>query len=325
MNENRLLYLSQADVQAVGVTMAEVIESLEVAFGEKGKGLVEMPPKPGIHPGGGDNFIHAMPAYIPALKSAGVKWVSGFPENYKRDMPYITGLLIYNDVETGLPLAVMDCIWITGMRTGAATAVGAKYLARPESSVAGVLGCGVQGRTNIEALNVLFPLQRVMAYDVDTEAAHRYAREIRARLDLEVVVVDTPREAVSGCDLIVTAGPILKVPHATIQAGWMDEGAFASLVDFDSYWHPEAMKEADKFCTDDLAQLRYYESVGYFQGIPPVHADLGELASGQQPGRETPQERTMTANLGLALDDMAVAPLVYQRAVERDIGTWLPL
>ena len=325
MNENRLLYLSQADVQAVGVTMAEVIESLEVAFGEKGKGLVEMPPKPGIHPGGGDNFIHAMPAYIPALKSAGVKWVSGFPENYKRGLPYITGLLIYNDVETGLPLAVMDCIWITGMRTGAATAVGAKYLARPESSVAGVLGCGVQGRTNIEALNVLFPLQRVMAYDVDTEAAHSYAREMRTRLDLEVVVVGTPREAVSGCDLIVTAGPILKVPHATIQAGWMDDGAFASLVDFDSYWHPEAMKEADKFCTDDLAQLRYYESVGYFQGIPPVHADLGELVSGQQPGRQTPQERTMTANLGLALDDMAVAPLVYQRAVERNIGTWLPL
>ena len=325
MNENRLLYLSQADVQAVGVTMAEVIEALETAFREKGEGHVEMPPKPGIHPGGGDNFIHAMPAYIPALKSAGVKWVSGFPENHKRGLPYITGLLIYNDVETGLPLAVMDCIWITGVRTGAATAVGARYLARPESSVAGVLGCGVQGRTNIEALNVLFPLQRVMAYDVDAETAKRYAKEIRATLDLEVVVVDTPREAVSGCDLIVTAGPILKAPHATIQAGWMDEGAFASLVDFDSYWHPGAMKEADKFCTDDRAQMRYYESVGYFQDIPPVHADLGELVSGQLPGRETPQERTMTANLGLALDDMAVAPLVYQRAVERNIGTWLSL
>jgi ornithine cyclodeaminase/alanine dehydrogenase-like protein (mu-crystallin family) len=325
MSDDQLLYLSQADVHAVGVTMAEVIESLETAFREKGEGRVEMPPKPGIHPGGGDNFIHAMPAYIPALKSAGVKWVSGFPENYKRGLPYITGLLIYNDVETGLPLAVMDCIWITGVRTGAATAVAAKYLARPESSVAGVLGCGVQGRTNIEALKVLFPLQRVMAYDVDAETAHRYAGEMRASLDLEVVVVDTPREAVSGCDLIVTAGPILKVPHATIQAGWMDEGAFASLVDFDSYWHPEAMKVVNKFCTDDRAQLHYYESAGYFQDIPPVHADLGELATGQQPGRETPQERTMAANLGLALDDMAVAPLLYRRAVEKEIGTWLPL
>lgn len=325
MNENRLLYLSQADVQAVGVTMAEVIQALEVAFREKGEGRVEMPPKPGIHPGGGDNFIHAMPAYIPALRSAGVKWVSGFPENHKRGLPYITGLLIYNDVETGVPLAVMDCIWITAVRTGAATAVAAKYLARPESSVVGVLGCGVQGRTNVEALNALFALERVMAYDLDAQTARSYAEEMGTRLGLEVVVVDTPREAVSGCDLIVTAGPILKVPHATIQAGWMDEGAFASLVDFDSYWHPEAMKEADKFCTDDRAQLRYYESAGYFQVIPPVHADLGELVTGRQPGRETSQERTMTANLGLALDDMAVAPLLYQKAIESKIGTWLPL
>jgi ornithine cyclodeaminase/alanine dehydrogenase-like protein (mu-crystallin family) len=331
--DNQLLYLSQADVQAVGVTMADVIEALEVAFREKGRGRVEMPPKPGIHPagrdasspGGGDNFIHAMPAYIPALKSAGVKWVSGFPENHKRGLPYITGLLIFNDVETGLSLAVMDCVWITAKRTGAATAVAAKYLARPESSVVGVLGCGVQGRTNVEALNVLFPLRRVLAYDVDAGVARRYADEIGTDFNLEVRVVDTPREAVSGCDLIVTAGPILKKPHATIQKGWMDAGAFASLVDFDSYWHPDALKQAGKFCTDDVAQLRYYQSVGYFQDIPSLHADLGELVTGQKPGRETPQERTIACNLGLALDDMAVAPMIYQRAVEKGIGTWLPL
>ena len=325
MSGNRLLYLSQADVEAVGVTMAQVIEALETAFREKGESRVEMPPKPGIHPGGGDNFIHAMPAYIPALRSAGVKWVSGFPENARRGLPYITGLLILNDVETGVPLAVMDCVWITAMRTGAATAVAARYLARPDSSVVGVLGCGVQGRTNVEALRVLFPLERVMAYDLDAGAARRYAGQVRDGLGLEVVVVDTPREAVSGCDLIVTAGPILKTPHRTIQAGWMDQGAFASLVDFDSYWHPAAMGEVAKFCTDDLAQLRYYERAGYFQDIPPVHADVGELVTGRKPGRETPAERTMAANLGLALDDMAVAPLLYQGAVDRGIGTWLPL
>jgi ornithine cyclodeaminase/alanine dehydrogenase-like protein (mu-crystallin family) len=325
MKERQLLYLSQADVVAVGVTMAEVIEALEVAFREKGEGRVEMPPKPGIHPGEGDNFIHAMPAYIPALRSAGVKWVSGFPENYKRGLPYITGLLIFNDVETGLPLSVMDCVWITGMRTGAATAVAAKYLARPDSSTVGVLGCGLQGRTNVEALNVLFPLERVMAYDLDAKTTQGYAEEMGKRFGLEIVVVDTPREAVAGCDLIVTAGPLKKVPHATIQPGWMDEGAFASLVDFDSYWHPDAMKRVAKFCTDDHAQLHYYQSAGYFQDIPTVHADLGELARGQKPGRETPRERTMTANLGLALDDMAVAPLLYEGAVEKGIGTWLPL
>ena len=325
MQKNQLLYLSQEDVTNVGPTMAEIIEALEVAFREKGEGHTEMPPKPGIHPGGGDNFIHAMPAYIPALKASGVKWVSGFPDNHKLGLPYITGLLILNDPETGLPISVMDCVWITAMRTGAATALSARYLARPESSVVGVLGCGVQGRTNVEALNVLFPLKRVMAYDVNSDAVSQYADDIGSRFNLEVLPVDTPQEAVAGCDIVITAGPILKVPHATIKPGWLDEGAFASLVDFDSYWHADAMQESDKFCTDDTAQLLHYQTVGYFQDIPPLHADLGELVTGQKPGRESDTERTMTANLGLALDDMAVAPLIYQKAVEKRIGTQLPL
>ena len=325
MQSNKLLYLSQDEVTNVELTMREIIEALEVAFMEKGEGRTEMPPKPGIHPGGGDNFIHAMPAYIPALKAAGVKWVSGFPENYNRGLPYITGLLILNDPETGLPVAVMDCVWITAMRTGAATALSARYLARPESSVAGMLGCGVQGRTNVEALNVLFPLKKVMAYDVSSEAVDRYADEIGSRFDLEVIPVATPREAVTGCDIVVTSGPILKKPHATIQSGWLEEGAFASLVDFDSYWHADAMRETTKFCTDDTQQLRHYQQTGYFQEIPPLHADLGELVAGQKPGRETASERTMTANLGLAIDDMAVAPILYRKAVEKGLGTWLPL
>ena len=325
MDVNRVLYLSQADVISVGLGMAEIIGLLETAFQEKGNGRVEMPPKPGIHPGGGDNFIHAMPAYIPAMASAGVKWVSGFPENHRRDLPYISGLLILNDVETGLPVSVMDCSWLTAMRTAAATAVAARRLARPESAVLGVLGCGVQGRTNTEALLVDFPLRRVMAYDVSRPAVERFAEDISSRFQLEVVPVENPQKAVSECDLVVTAGPILKHPHATIRAGWMEPGAFASLIDFDSYWHPEALKEADKFCTDDIPQLLHYREVGYFQDLPPIHADLGELVAVKKPGRETPEERTMACNLGLALDDMAVAPTIHKRAFETGIGSWLPL
>ncbi len=325
MPKNQLLYLSKADVEAVGVSMAEIIESLKTTFRAKGEGRTEMPPKPGIHPGGGDNFIHAMPAYIADLKSAGIKWVAGFPENHYKGLPYVTGLLIFNDVETGLPLAVMDCIWITAMRTGAATALAASYLARSDSSVVGVLGCGVQGRSNLEALNVLFPIKTVRAYDVNDDTVQSYAEEIQARFNLEVVPAATPQEAVSDCDIVVTAGPILRTPHATIQADWLDEGAFASLVDYDSYWDPAAINQVTKFCTDDTAQLRLYQQMGYFKNIPDIYADLGELASGQKPGRQTSEERTMTANLGLALDDMAVAPLLYQRAKKKKIGTWLPL
>ena len=325
MGKNRLLYLSYQDVVDVDLTMPEIIESMEKMFHAKGQGRTEMPPKPGIHPGAGDNFIHAMPASIPDLNSAGIKWVSGFPENPAKGLPYISGLLIFNDVQTGLPLSVMDGVWMTAKRTGAASVISARYLARPESSVMGMLGCGVQGRSHVEALKVLFPLKKVMAYDASEDARNQYAEEIGAKFELEVVPVQTPQGAVTGCDIVVTAGPMVQPPHATIQPGWLDEGAFASLVDYDSYWQPAAMQETDIFCTDDTNQFRAVQQAGYFKGIPDLQADLGELVTGQKPGRQTPAQRTMTANLGLALDDMAVAPLLYQKAKEKGIGTWLPL
>ena len=324
MTPHQLLYLSRADVEAAGVTMREVIDALAVAFHEHGLGHAEMPPKPGVH-SRPDAFIHAMPAYIPALHAIGMKWVSGYPGNQQRGLPYITGLLILNDDETGMPLAVMDCTWITAMRTGAATALAASYLARPESEMVGILGCGVQGRTNLEGLVTLFPVKRVRAYDKTPENAQRYAAEVSARFGLEVKAVDDPRQAVSGCDMVVTAGPILHTPHATIQAGWLDAGAFASLVDYDSYWAGPALQEVDKFCTDDIPQLEYYRGIGYFRSIPPIYASLGELVTGRKPGRQSPAERTIACNLGLALDDMATAPIVYRRAVERGLGTWLQL
>lgn len=321
---HKLLYLSRADVEAVGLTMNEIIDALAVAFSEHGQGRVEMPPKPGVH-SQPDAFIHAMPAFIPALDALGVKWVGGYPDNPDKNLPYISGLVILNDTSSGLPLAVMDCTWITAKRTGAATALAATYLARPDSETVGVLGCGVQGRSNVEALRVLFPLKRVMAFDHKRANAERYAAKLRAQWNLEVVVVQEPRNAVSGCDIVVTAGPILRTPHATIKAGWLDPGAFASAVDFDSYWDGPAMQEVDKFCTDDIPQLVHYQSIGYFQRIPPVYASLGELVVGQKAGRQTVTERTMACNLGLALDDIATAPLIYRRAVKQGIGTWLPL
>ena len=211
------------------------------------------------------------------------------------------------------------------MRTAAATAVAAKRLARPDSAKLGILGCGVQGITNTEALNVPFPIEEVFAYDVLPQAVKNFSRTIQEQLGLNVTPVQSPQGAVTGCDLVVTAGPILKIPHRTIKAGWLDKGAFASLVDFDSYWEPAAMKEVDKFCTDDIRQFNYYKSVGYFQDVPPIHADLGELVAKLKPGRESVEERTIACNLGLALDDMAVAPTIYHRAVEIGIGIWLPL
>lgn len=319
-----LLYLSRADVAVVGLPMAEIIEAVDAMFRLKGQGKVEMPPKPGIHPLP-DAFIHAMPAFLPDLGAAGIKWVSGYPQNHKKNLPYINGLLILNDPETGLPLSVMDCTWITAMRTGAATAVAAKYLARPESNTVGILAAGVQGRSNLEALAVRFKLTEAKVYDVHAETARRFTEEMGQRLNINIKTVATPKEAVVGLDLVVTSGPILKDPSPVIEADWLSKGAFASPVDFDSYWQKGALAQADKLATDDVAQMSYYRKEGYFRSTPEPYADLGAIAAGKKPGRESPDERTISINLGLAAEDMATAILIYKAAVKKGLGTKLPL
>ncbi|MBF0378291.1 MAG: ornithine cyclodeaminase family protein [Desulfamplus sp.] len=324
---HKILYLSREDVKNVGLSMAETIEAVEQGFIEMGNGNVEMPPKPGIHPGlGEDNFIHAMPAYIPAMKSAGIKWVSGYPGNQQKGLPYIMGLLVLNDTETGIPLSIMDCAWITGMRTAAASAVSAKYLARKNSSTIGILACGFQGHTNLEAMSVLFPLKKVKAFDPSKENREKFAEYASKKLGLETEIVEEPKMAVTGSDIVVTSGPILKIPHETIKSGWIDEGTFISCVDFDSYFSRDALNEASKWTTDNIDQYNHYkDKVGYFQNCPKIYAELGELVTGKKVGRESDKEKNFAANLGLAMEDMAVAPLVFKKAVEKGVGIWLPM
>jgi ornithine cyclodeaminase/alanine dehydrogenase-like protein (mu-crystallin family) len=324
MSDNKVLYLSRADVEMVNLDMATIIDLLQQAFMDKGHGKVEMPPKPGIHTMP-DAFIHAMPAYIPSMKSAGIKWVSGYPENFRKGLPYITGLLILNDDETGIPYAVMDCTWITAYRTGAASALAAKHLANPKSEVAGILACGVQGRTNLEALKCVFPIKRVYAYDIRSDIQTGYTREMSEKLNVEIVGVLDPKQAVVESDLVVTSGPILKHPKPTIEPNWMKAGSYASAVDFDSYFTGAAMAQMDRISTDDHAQFQYYKSVGYFKQTPEPYADLGELVAGLKPGRQSDKERTMAINLGLAMDDMAVAPEIFRRANAKGLGTLLSL
>jgi len=321
---DKVLHLSRTEVENLNIPMKDVINIVEEAFRQKAEGKAEVPPKPGIHPRE-DAFIHAMPAYLPTMGSAGVKWVSGFPENPKHGLPYISGLLILNDVENGFPICVMDCTWITAKRTGAATAVAAKHLAREDAKTLGILGCGVQGRSNLEALTVVCScLEEVRAYDVSKENLQRYVKDMTALYGLKVAAA-SPRKAVEGCDIVVTAGPILKHPKPVIEASWFMDGGFACSLDFDSYWTPEAMRSMDKFCTDDKEQLAYYETQGYFSSIPRVYAELGEIVSGKKRGRENRRERIMSMNLGLAIEDIATAMLVYKSAKKAGAGVLLSL
>ncbi len=324
MDPTRLIYLSRQDVEAVGLPMADVIEALQRMFVDKGAGRVEMPPKPGIHTRD-DAFIHAMPAYIPALEAAGIKWISGYPGNQQKGLPYITGLLILNDPETGIPLAVMDATWITAQRTGAATALAARYLARRDTARVGIIACGVQGRSNLEALACEFELESAAVFDLHSSIAEGFARDMGVALELDIEVVSHPREAVAGMDIVVTSGPILKNPSPVIEADWLASGGFACPVDFDSYWHGAALRQADKLATDDVEQMGYYRQAGYFGETPEPYADLGDIVTGTVPGREDDGERTICINLGIALEDMATGIEIYRKALEAGIGTELPM
>ena len=305
--------------------MATVIALVEQGFREKAAGRVEMPPKPGIHPAAGR--LHPRHAGLHRRdERAGVKWVGGNPGNAARGLPYISGLVVLNDVDTCLPYAVMDCTWITGYRTGAATAVAARTWPRRDSRTVGHRGVRVPGTNEPDgAGDRSSRCDGVYAYDINTAVRDRFVAEMSAALGLEIVAVERTASGRRASDLVVTSGPLLKHPRRPSRRDWLAPGAFASAVDFDSYWKPEALAQFDRIATDDHAQFQYYRRLGYFQRTPDPYADLGELVGGLKPGRERPDERTMAMNLGLALDDMAVAPEVYRRALERGLGTWLPL
>ncbi|MBI2002109.1 MAG: ornithine cyclodeaminase family protein [candidate division NC10 bacterium] len=322
---SEVLYLSRADVEKVGLPMAEIIAAVEAVFREKGEGRVEMPSKIGIHPAP-DDFLHAMPAYVASPRAAGIKWVGNFLQNRARGLPTISGLVLLNDPDTGLPMAIMDCTWITAKRTGAASAVAAKYLARHDAECLAIIGCGVQGRSHLEAMLVQFPtLRLVKAYDRVQANLERFVQEMQATHGIKMVAAEDCEMAVRDADILVTAAEILKHPTPVIRPEWIKPGAFCMPVDFDSQFTPEAIGAMDLFYTDDVAQMAFYRTLGYFQATPPVQGDLGEVVAGKKPGRTKPEQRTMAMHLGLAIEDMVTAVRIYEQAVIQGIGTRLLL
>ena len=318
-----LVYLTREEIRSIAPSPSEVLEALRSMFREKAEGAVEMPPKPGIHPRE-DSFLHAMPAYVPSLGSAGIKWVSAYPGNPARGLPQIDGLIVLNDPATGSPTAILDAGWITAARTAAASAIAAQSLARPESATLGILGCGVQGRSHLEAFSGLFSICEVLAYDIDPRSAERFCEEMASGREFSMTPVSAARDAVDGADMVVTAGPITRPAHGTIEADWVRPGAFASSVDFASFWSAGALAQFDRIVTDDLVQFASYRAEGYFAGMSDPDSDLASLVVGACSGRCDRSERTFACNLGLAAADMAVAPLVVERARAAGVGRRLP-
>jgi len=292
-------------------------------FAEHGAGRVENPPKPGVHPLP-DTFIHAMPGYLTGPRQVGMKWIGGFFANAARGMPSLSGLIVLNDAETGYPTAVMDAAYITALRTAAASAVAAKYLARPDSATVGVVGAGLQGRYNLLALKeVLGGLSRVLVHDIRPEATAKYAADMAAAAGLEIAPADSAAEAIAGADVAVTATS--QLAGVAFRADWLGPGQLVLPV-HSRGWERAAIDRADKFVVDDWEQFRTSMTgeEAFYESLPEPYAQLGEIVAGAKGGRESDAELIVDFNYGLAIHDVAVGHEVLARAKAKGLGTTLP-
>lgn len=309
------LILTQSDIKSV-VDMTAVVPAIEEAFAAHGRGETQMPVKvyldlPQYH---GD--FRAMPAYMEG--SAGVKWVNAHPGNPERyGLPSVLGMYILSDPATAQPLAVMDATLLTALRTGAAAAVATKYLARDDARTVGFVGCGAQARTLHAALSVVLGDFEVVAADVSPEAAATFADEVAGQ---------TGRlEDAAGCDIVCTA---TFVREPIIRREWVKPGAHINAMGADAHGKQEIDTQVlldARVVLDDWEQACGSGEVN----VPlesgaltreAIHGPLGEIVAGTLPGRDSDDQITVFDSTGLAVQDVALARLIYDTARESGVG-----
>jgi ornithine cyclodeaminase/alanine dehydrogenase len=324
MSNREIMFLSRADMDAVGPSIAEIVPLLERVFRLKGEGKTVLPPKHWIERGN-DRFLSAMSSYVPEFGFGGCKWQSGDPLNSARGLPYIQGLYILTEDEFGIPVALMDAEWITGRRTAAASALAVKYLINPGASSLAILGCGLQGRVHLEAIRSVMPaLATVRAFDVRREVAEGFARELAPKFGVRIDVAASAQAAVTGAEVVISGGPITNPPKPTIEPRWLVDGVVGVTIDYDAYWTPAAMQTMALILTDDRGQIEHLKEYGLFLGVPRLDGELADIVTGKLPGRRSSRDRVLCFNLGLAIEDLATAVDIYRRAKAKGAGRMLP-
>ena len=328
-----VLLLSRNDVVGLALAPVEVVSVVEDALREHAAGTYEMHPKIGVHPTGTDhaNFIHAMPAYLHKLGACGLKWVAGFSKNYQQDLPNVTGLQVYNDTATGIPLAIMDCSYLTGLRTAAVSAIVAKRCAASHARTLALVGCGFEGTMHLRFLVTEIPtLRQVRLRDVHDRAMVVLKERAADYFDGDIVLCTDNETCLDGADVICTC---TNGDEHVIRPEWFKPGAFGVGIEGGSAYTAEALHQADKFVVDDIALAEYFDRIGrdrktedgkpdpeFPGGMPTVYATIGEIVAGTKRGRDSDDERIIAIPIGMAISDVAVAHLVYHSALGCGIG-----
>ncbi|HUU07373.1 MAG TPA: alanine dehydrogenase [Thermoplasmata archaeon] len=330
----KTLLLTGKQVKKI-LAMEDVLGAVEDAFKHKGLEKVQMPPKAYLFYEKFDGDLRTMPSYVEDMDVSAVKIVNVHPQNAKNyGMRTVMGLLVLIDPHTGAPLAIMDATHITDMRTGAASAIASKYLARPNPRVLGIIGAGNQARTQMLALITQYGrFDEVRIFDLYPEkaktAARQFRRLYRDRIG-KVRSVSSAKDAVTGCDIVVTA---TSSRSPIVMDEWVGEGTHINCIGADApgkqELDPRILKRA-RVIIDDWEQASHSGEIN----VPlskgeltkdDVNDEIGRVVAGISPGRQSDTEITVFCSTGLAVQDCLTAKIVYEAASKENVGRFVQI
>jgi len=309
------------------ISVKDAIREVEKVFRYFGMGKTQMPSKIYINLDKYNGDFRAMPAYVDPLKRCGIKWVNVHPDNKKKGLPTVMAVIILSDPATGIPLCIMDATYTTALRTGAAGGVAAKYLARRNSHVVALVGCGVQARTQLEALRTIFCIKLLKIWGKSRTEALKFKREIARTAGCKIEVTDTIRTCAENSDIIVTTTPSR---WPLIKLDWLNEGVHINAIGADAKGKQEldpGILNKAKVVVDAWEQASHSGEIN----MPfskkqlrkkDIYADIGEIVAKKKKGRQNEKEITVFDSTGLAIQDLAVADLVYRKAKKLRLGKY---
>lgn len=330
MTEINTLFISKEDIDSLDLSSKDIMDAIEKGLLAHGQKKVIMPPKDHlniVHP---DKHFNILKSYVEPANAAGVKIIGDFHGNYEHNLPSELSTLILMSPETGAPHAIINSTSTTWMRTGAVTAVGAKYLAKKDSKVLGHIGCRGTAWYNIPMLDSIYDFDEIRVTSRRPESRERFADAMSTQLGKPVIVKETTAETVKDADIIIDASRLLD-PEILVHNSDVKPGALIQ-----PYGVTESVERAlpltvDKMVVDDWNQAIHSEYGQFKQMIDDgelrdehIYSDIGEIVAGLKPGRENDQERILFWHKGFSISDVMIGQLIYERAKEAGIGINLP-
>ena len=330
-----LTYLNGPDVAALALTDDEILDAVEDGLRAQGEGRTVIEPRMHLMPGRDNDgreirgHFNVLRGYIAPLELAGVKIVSDYVDNYERGMPSEMGLLNLFDPKSGQPVAIIDAAGLTDMRTGAVTAIGAKYLARKTSRVLGHIGARGTAYWNVRLLDRLFDFAEIRVHSRRPESRERFASRLAKDLGKRVTAVDDWQSCVADADIVVEASR-LEQPAPLLQTEWIKRSALVVPYGTMSAVEVSLTDIMDKIVVDDWGQckagpfgaLRAHVEAGKLTETT-LHAELGEIVAGKKAGRSRDDETILLWHRGLSLSDIALGAAMLDKAARLGVGQTL--